>query len=225
MDCIISFPTIDYFSDIYSEEILDVAEHFKIDFNNVKDEKITNINHCSGRLIGFDIPILLSPKSGISDKTIVILGESPLRERSLQGIIVALPFGIGFKNGYCKRCDRYTQTIQNIIDAGYNVYVTDIIKIWTEEYIDKSKLKVSDDDKKMLLDELDLLKNNNYNVDKIVCWGKTSFNAIKNIVQDTLYVPHPSQMNVNYWKKTYNVDGTRDSIVEKATELILNSIP
>ena len=102
MDCIISFPTIDYFSQIYSKEILDVAEHFKRDFNNVKDEKINNINHCSGRLIGFDIPILLSPKTGISDKTIVILGESPLRERSLQGIIVALPFGIGYKDGYCK---------------------------------------------------------------------------------------------------------------------------
>lgn len=223
MNCIISFPTIDYFSQIYSKEILGVAEIFERDFNNVKDERITNINHCSGSLIGFDIPILLSPKSGISDKTIVILGESPLRERSLQGIIVALPFGIGYKNGYCKRCDRYTQTIQNIIDAGYNVYVTDIIKIWTEEYIDKSKLKVSDDDITMLQKELELL--NNYNVVEIVCWGKTSFNAIKKIVPDTLYVPHPSQMNVNYWKKTYNVDGTSASIVKKATELILNSIP
>lgn len=65
MDCIISFPTIEYFSKIYSEEILIVAENFKGDFNNmVKDEKITNINNYSGRLIGFDIPILLSPKSG-----------------------------------------------------------------------------------------------------------------------------------------------------------------
>lgn len=226
MDCIISFPTIEYFSKKYSEEILTVAKNFERDFNNmVKDEKITNINNYSGRLIGFDIPILLSPKSGLSDKTIVILGESPLREKSLQGTIVALPFGIGYKDGYCRRCDRYTRTIQNIIDKGYNVYVTDIIKIWTDEYIDKSKLKVSDVDITMLQDELNLLKNNNCNVVGIVCWGKTSFNAIKNIVQDTLYVPHPSQMNVNYWKKTYNdVDGTSESIVKKATKLILDSI-
>lgn len=227
MNCNVEFPTINYLSNIYCKNLVSISKKFYTNFNNIKDDEIVNgINGYTNKLIGFDIPLLLTPNHCVTDKTIVILGESPLRNKLLSGTLIRTPFGIGSVPGLrgLEQCERYYNIIQNIIDLGYNVYVTDIIKVWVDDYTDKSKLNVCDKDIETFKDELEILKKH-FKVDNIVCWGNKSYEAIKdNVNENIIHILHPSKMNVKYWKMRHNVSGSTESIVNKATELIVNNI-
>ena len=89
------------------------------------------------RLVGFDLPVLIDTKEKYKG-TIAILGQDALRDpndpclmnfNQVNDIAVGLPYAIAFDKKY-KNNIVYHPLIEDILKAGYNVYLTDIWKSW-----------------------------------------------------------------------------------------------
>lgn len=162
---------------------------------------------------GIDIPILLKPASNTSsDKPlIVILGESALRnkgelariEETGANVILGTPYAIHLKK--CPpKCGVYRKIFDAILEKGYPIYLTDIIKIWSKDKKD-SLLVPNDLDIDVFKKELDILKKEINNNIIIVAWGEKPKDALQkkfNMIPDVefLPLPHPGQKNWNAWK-------------------------
>ena len=163
---------------------------------------------------GIDIPVLLKPKPETNKPLIVILGESALRsEAELKDIkdpknppsnvILGTPYAIHLEK--CPpKCGVYRKIFDAILEKGYPIYLTDIIKIWWEGKKD-SLLVPKDLDTDVFKKELDILKNEINNNIIIVAWGEKPKDALQkkfNMIPDVefLPLPHPGQKNWNAWK-------------------------
>jgi hypothetical protein len=65
----------------------------------------------------------------------------------------------------------------------------------------------------------------------VICWGKKAQRSMEKILGTNsnlkiVGIPHPSAMNTACWKRNYpnDCDGTENSVVEKASEIILTNI-
>lgn len=181
---------------------------------------------------GIDIPVLLKPASKTSsDKPlIVILGESALRnqeelaeiEKTDANVILGTPYAIHLKK--CPpKCGVYRKIFDAILEKGYPIYLTDIIKIWWEGKKD-SLLVPKDLDTDVFKKELDILKNEINNNIIIVAWGEKpkdalqkKFNMIPGV--DFLPLPHPGQKNWNAWKLRIFEKAVFSGKLEYATNL------
>lgn len=86
-------------------------------------------------VLGFDVPVLIKSKQK-SKGVIAILGQDALRDpkelsnyNTLRDIILGLPYAIAFYSNY-KQVALYHRLIKDILDSGYDVYLTDIWKSW-----------------------------------------------------------------------------------------------
>jgi hypothetical protein len=79
-----------------------------------------------------------------------------------------------------------------LLNNGYSIYLTDIIKVWWEG----KKLKVEEFDVGLFNDELKSIDKNAI----IVAWGKRAADKLKKMNRPFLQLPHPSQQNWNNWK-------------------------
>ena len=225
MNCKVEFPTLDLYTHEISKELNRNIENELKEYSVLVEQKFNKLGYNDevildyDKLTGIDIPILLSPVGKESKGVVMIVGESPLRNKALDGLIIRTPFAIGTRPECYRQCNRYKKIIQNIIDKGYSVYITDIIKIWDTNK--SKKLTVSGFDKKILKKE-----HEHTNALKIICWGKKSFDCISKFInsKDIIHTPHPSAMATRWWKKKYP---TRDwakceeSITALATEEII----
>lgn len=160
---------------------------------------------------GIDIPVLLKPKSETDKPLIVILGESALRNKkeleditndASNNVILGTPYAIHLKE--CPpKCGVYRKIFDAILEKGYPIYLTDIIKIWWEGKKD-SLLVPNGLDIVVFNKELNELKKK-YEDIIIVAWGEKpkdalqkKFNMIPNV--EFLPLPHPGQKNWNAWK-------------------------
>ena len=160
---------------------------------------------------GIDIPVLLKPKPETNKPLIVILGESALRnqkelaeiEKTDANVILGTPYAIHLKK--CPpKCGVYRKIFDAILEKGYPIYLTDIIKIWWEGKKD-SLLVPKDLDTDVFKKELDILKNEINNNIIIVAWGEKPKDALQkkfNMIPDVefLPLPHPGQRNWAAWK-------------------------
>lgn len=161
---------------------------------------------------GIDIPVLLKPKPETNKPLIVILGESALRNQkeleditndASNNVILGTPYAIHLKE--CPpKCGVYRKIFDAILEKGYPIYLTDIIKIWWEGKKD-SLLVPKDLDTDVFKKELDILKNEINNNIIIVAWGEKPKDALQkkfNMIPDVefLPLPHPGQKNWNAWK-------------------------
>ena len=153
---------------------------------------------------GIDIPILLEPKDRPDGPLIIILGESALRgEDELNkitapnNVILGTPYALHLENGP-SQCGVYWRIFNALLEEGYSLYITDIIKVWWKDkklvpkkYLDIAILKYE-------------LKNYEGREPVIVAWGKKAQNALKKIDKipnkDFLPLPHPSAQNRDSWK-------------------------
>ena len=182
---------------------------------------------------GIDIPVLLKPKSETYKPLIVILGESALRNKAeLEGIkdpknapsnvILGTPYAIHLKK--CPpKCGVYRKIFDAILEKGYPIYLTDIIKIWWEGKKD-SLLVPKDLDTDVFKKELDILKNEINNNIIIVAWGEKPKDALQkkfNMIPDVefLPLPHPGQKNWNAWKLRIFEKAVFSGKLEYATNL------
>ena len=230
MNCNVSFPTLKIYATEISHELNQSVVTALGNYSQIVAQKFNNLQGTDNPVIpytpltGIDLPILLSPAEGKSNGCVILVGESPLRKKKWENLIISTPFAIGFEPNLVKQCRRYKKIIQNIIDEGYSVYVTDIIKIWD---VNKAgKLPISQFDIDFLGKEIQAL-----NPLGVICWGKKAQRSMEKILGTNsnlkiVGIPHPSAMNTACWKRNYpnDCDGTENSVVEKASEIILTHI-
>lgn len=155
---------------------------------------------------GIDIPVLLKPEPETDKPLIVILGESALRstkeledikkpQNAPSNVILGTPYAIHLKE--CPpKCGVYRKIFDAILEKGYPIYLTDIIKVWWKGK--KGNMLVPDAlDIKIFEQELLQFKNK-----IIVAWGEKPKDALQKKFPDVefLPLPHPGQKNWNAWK-------------------------
>ena len=182
---------------------------------------------------GIDIPVLLKPKPETNKPLIVILGESALRsEAELKDIkdpknppsnvILGTPYAIHLEK--CPpKCGVYRKIFDAILEKGYPIYLTDIIKIWWKGKKD-SLLVPKDLDIVVFKNELDILKKEINNNIIIVAWGEKPKDALQkkfNMIPDVefLPLPHPGQKNWDAWKQRIFEKAVFSKNLEYATNL------
>lgn len=174
---------------------------------------------------GIDIPILLEPNNKTKDQLIIILGESALRSKeeldkikAPNNVILGTPYAIHLKE--CPpKCGVYRKIFDAILEKGYPIYLTDIIKIWWEGK--KGNMLVPDVlDINIFKQELQQFKN-----PIIVAWGETAQNGLEKVRKDSkdvlpsLSLPHPGQRNWNAWKLRIFEKAVFSKNLEYATRL------
>ena len=181
---------------------------------------------------GIDIPVLLKPEPETDKPLIVILGESALRNKkeleditndASNNVILGTPYAIHLKE--CPpKCGVYRKIFDAILEKGYPIYLTDIIKIWWEGKKD-SLLVPNDLDIDVFKKELDILKKERNNNIIIVAWGETAQNGLEKVRKDSkdvlpsLSLPHPGQRNWNAWKLRIFEKAVFSKNLEYATRL------
>ena len=155
----------------------------------------TNIPNYPKPLVGIDVPVLLKPTK-CNGKTIIILGESPLRNDkniiSGKNVIFGTPYAVHQNIDSPKQCIVYKLIFNGLLSKGYSVYLTDVIKVWWK----KKKLDPTDEDKDILDNELNKFPNH-----YIVSWGKRADTALRDMKKTPIVsLPHPGQLNWNNWK-------------------------
>ena len=160
--------------------------------------------------IGIDVPVLLSPKDRVLGKTIIIVGESPLRNtkdfKNPHDILMGTPFAVHQEFSYPPQCNVYKKIFRDLLSEGYSIYLTDIIKVWWQGKKGR-EMKVNDVDKSIFRKEIVKIKSTTKgNLDNeifIVAWGKTAeneLNKIKEYKNKFKLMLHPGLMNWNNWK-------------------------
>lgn len=137
--------------------------------------------------MGLDIPVILKTKNGPSNGLIVILGESALRKYNggKGKIILGTPYAVHAGLNEPKQCYIYKSIFKKLLEGGYDLYLTDIIKLyWKGKNVKKIKTKKdienNDTDITTFKRELTILKKE-YSPIYIVSWGETASGSMRNI--------------------------------------------
>ena len=173
-------------------------------FNKEKDDLYCLQPQPNFKVVGIDVPVLLSNGKG-EKGTIMIIAESPVRDtRSVKknGLYIGTPFAVAQKFNVPSQCKIYKFIFCKLLDAGYNVYITDAVKEWHKglkkkefvNHIDYSVLKAEIENVKPIL---------------IVTWGETAKVACKKCGVKPFPQMHPVILNWDRWK----VKMLKDTIV------------
>lgn len=169
-------------------------------------------NHLTNKsIIGLDMPVLVTDpnRKEESKGTVVILAQDPLRESSgLSGktatdIILGLPFALqddGAKG--CTSVIRGSQNsiVEHLISKGYDVYLTDIFKLYMRDSKTNNKVPV---DKALYEEYLGLLSQELQQVGPafILTMGNEASRAMGTLSPYVHNLVHPSNNNNRQWKK------------------------
>jgi uracil-DNA glycosylase len=119
-------------------------------------------------LVGIDLPSSLTNET--NDQKIIIIGEDPIRDIEVSGKqptydIIGTPFG--FHNYDIRNYKRpnYFNIVQGLIHKGYNVYCTDVFKIWIQDPNNNQAVDMTPDNElpnalNLLKKEINLVKPN-----------------------------------------------------------------
>jgi len=144
-------------------------------------------------VIGVDLPIAIQgdQKNG---KTIVIVGQDPLRKTKNPNLDIGTPYEVHRHYGRIKARHRlYFQHIKLLLDEGYRVYLTDVAKVWVGEMhgvVLRPRTLHSNDHR----DFLRVLKAEIGNISPfcVLTWGAKAKDAIKDLALDDSRCPHYS---------------------------------
>ena len=163
---------------------------------------VLNSDIVRGDFAGIDVPVLLKPTTNANGKTIVIVGESPLRDtnnsKNQNKVLLGTPYAVHQKFDAPSQCNVYKKIFSDLLNKGYSVYLTDIIKVWWEG----KDLKAYADDKKIFEKEIQKILNNG-KIGKdlfIVAWGNKAGGVLEKDYPFLIKLLHPSQQNWNNWK-------------------------
>ena len=84
-------------------------------------------------VIAVDLPSLLELDDGRTNKpTVAIIGQDPKSDNKHEQIVVGTPYGLHHKDSreVLKRTKLYFEMVQALLELGYRVYLTDLLKIW-----------------------------------------------------------------------------------------------
>lgn len=172
------------------------------DANTLVSVNVLKSNIVEGYFAGIDVPVLLKPTTNANGKTIVIVGESPLRDtnnsKNPNKVLLGTPYAVHQKFDAPSQCNVYKKIFSDLLKEGYSVYLTDIIKVWWEG----KDLKAYADDKKIFEKEIQKILNNG-KIGKdlfIVAWGNKAGGVLEKDYPFLIKLLHPSQQNWNNWK-------------------------
>ena len=206
-------------------------------YSKIKGDIITN--HEVQTPCGIDIPVLLKPEPETDKPLIVILGESALRNKkeleditndASNNVILGTPYAIHLKE--CPpKCGVYRKIFDAILEKGYPIYITDIIKVWWKE-----KKLVPDKNLDITVFNMELKKlKDSYDDIIIVAWGKTAQNGLEKVRKDlevevppsqvprSLSLPHPGVQNWDAWKLKIFADAIYNKGINYAKKYYENS--
>lgn len=152
---------------------------------------------------GIDIPVLLEPQTK-NDKVIMILGESALRKKNqLQdldyNVFLGTPYAVHLTgDNYPKDCEVYKLIFDGLLEKGYSLYLTDIIKVWSPDM----KMQPGENDISIFRKEL-----NNLTIDCIITFGNTAKKALESLRNQSqvnfpkvIELLHPCKNAWIHWK-------------------------
>ena len=164
-------------------------------FCKEKDDLYCFQPHPSNKVVGIDVPVLLS--NGREQKgTIMIIAESPVRDtRSTKktGLYIGTPLAVAQKFNVPSQCKIYKYIFCKLLDAGYDVYISDAVKEWNKGL--KKKEFVNHIDYPVLKAEIENVKPI-----LIVTWGDTAKVACKKCGVKHFPQMHPVILNWDKWK-------------------------
>lgn len=172
------------------------------DDNTLVPVTVLNSNIVEGYFAGIDVPVLLKPTTNANGKTIVIVGESPLRDtndpQNQNIVLLGTPYAVHQKFDAPSQCNVYKKIFSDLLNKGYSVYLTDIIKVWWKG----KDLKAYADDKEIFKNEINEILNGGI-IGKdlfIVAWGNKAGGILEKDYPFLIKLLHPSQQNWNNWK-------------------------
>lgn len=170
--------------------------------NTLVPVTVLKSNIVGGDFAGIDVPVLLKPDTNINGKTIVIVGESPLRDTNNSNnknkVLLGTPYAVHQIFDAPSQCNVYKKIFSDLLNEGYSLYLTDIIKVWWEG----KDLKADADDKKIFEKEIQAILNNGKIGEDlfIVAWGNKAGGILEKDYPFLIKLLHPSQQNWNNWK-------------------------
>ena len=204
-------PTFEIFKHILGDSFHEIKKWLENDHYYLgKNEDLKNYK-CeeSDDIKGFDVPVLIKSHNGNNKKLMIIVGESPLRKGTEKGLLVGFPFAVDYIMEKPHQCAVYKELFNKLLNIGYDLYITDIIKVWEKN----KKLTVREDNTTILNDELNIL-GKKYDDIHILLMGsnakKWGINGIKDY--KCINIPHMSQQNWNTWRIKIYEDAFRKLI-------------
>ena len=176
------------------------------DDNTLVPLTVSNSENVGGDFAGIDVPVLLTPNTKANGKTIVIVGESPLRDtnnsKNQKKVLLGTPYAVHQEFDAPSQCNVYKKIFSDLLNEGYSVYLTDIIKVWWEDKGKDKGLKADDCDKEIFKNEInEILNEGKIGKDLfIVAWGNKAGGVLEKDYPFLIKLLHPSQQNWNNWK-------------------------
>ena len=157
-------------------------------------------------VIAVDLPSLMELDDGREDKpTIAIMAQDPKNDRDHEQLVVGTPYGLHHKGSREElgSTKLYFEMIQVLLELGYRVYLTDVLKIWVcnpEQRYERIKLQNLDQQRflRLVKPELAVVKPV-----AVITWGKEAFNAVNKFQLGIRHLdfPHPASTAGGAWKK------------------------
>jgi uracil-DNA glycosylase len=178
------------------------------------------------KLVGIDLPSSLTNEH--NDQKVMIIGEDPIRDPKVFGAqrpydLIGTPFGFHNHNIRNKKRPTYFNIVQGLINKGYNVYCTDVFKIWIQDPNKNQNQKVNMNPElpnaiPLLMNEIDLLQPH-----YILLMGVRVQNIVSNLnINSNVQiknVPHPSTSANGKWTEILGSGSTLNDRVQYIVNL------
>lgn len=163
-------------------------------------------NYHKSPVIAVDLPSLMELDDGRKDKpTIAIIGQDPKSDSDHEQLVVGTPYGLHHKGSReeLRRTKLYFEMVQVLLELGYRVYLTDLLKIWVcnpeRRYVE---IKLPDADRqrflKLIKPELSVVQPV-----EVITWGKKAGKGVDHLqlgIKHQNFI-HPSGGANGAWKK------------------------
>lgn len=150
--------------------------------------------------LGHDLPFWIEPDN--PKGRIMLVSQDPLRSGQKDTDIITLssPFGMHSKEyRYCGHHKTFTSIVENIVDQGYSVYLTDSHKLYGTENSSDYKSCISklttDIDMCILQEEI-----NFFSPSIVFALGHQAEAALMDLHQSGVYIPHPTGARIKTGK-------------------------
>lgn len=153
-------------------------------FKSVSDE--FRFTYQRSPSIAVDLPSLMELEDGRNDKlTVAIIGQDAKNNSNPEQLVVGTPYGLHHKGSReeLRRTKLYFEMIQVLLELGYRVYLTDLLKIWVcnpERRYVGIKLPRADQQRflELIKPELAVVRPV-----AVITWGRVAGNAVNQLQQ------------------------------------------
>jgi hypothetical protein len=178
-------------------------------------------------VIGIDLPSILERDDGVLEKkTVVILGQDPLRKSSerKEEVLVGTPYSVHERSSREKgRSSFYFDLIKVLLDEGYRIYLTDIYKICVSKPSGSQCTSLSNQDRNrffnVLRAELEVFAPL-----AIITLGVKAGDMVTSLNLNIRHLPfpHPSHSANKAWIKLIGKSPTNENKIEYWQQTVSN---